>query len=332
MADEPDSVAARLHHARLVYLRARVTGDIDEMARAASETAACTRLHPESADAWLALASQEQTLHRFAEARAALARARALGVEEDRIVGLERELDWNAGLWGPAAESIREEARRAPTSGSLTRLARLEHDLGRTDEADALYALALSRIDDTGPIQVAMIEVQRGTNLAEAGRFEEAVATFRSAAQRLPRYIAAREHLAEALHHLGQDDEAAALYEEIVKVSTDPEFMGALAAIHRSHGRVAEADALRARATKRYEELLAKYPEAMAWHAAEYFAGEGNDPARARALLTRNAELRPNPDSLDALARVLRSTGDRERADELARRAASTRASAQPRS
>jgi tetratricopeptide (TPR) repeat protein len=177
-----------------------------------------------------------------------------------------------------------------------------------------------------------MIEVQRGTNLAEAGRFEEAVATFRSAAQRLPRYIAAREHLAEALHHLGQDDEAAALYEEIVKVSTDPEFMGALAAIHRSHGRVAEADALRARATKRYEELLAKYPEAMAWHAAEYFAGEGNDPARARALLTRNAELRPNPDSLDALARVLRSTGDRERADELARRAASTRASAQPRS
>ena len=108
--------------------------------------------------------------------------------------------------------------------------------------------------------------------------------------------------------------------------------MGALAGLYREHGRVSEADALRARATKRYEELLAKYPEAMAWHAAEFFAGEGNDPARARALLRQNAELRPNAESLDALARVERAAGETVRADELTRRAAAIRSAAQSRS
>jgi len=326
--DEPGSARAELRRSNLVYMRARVTGDLDEMARAIALTDACVGRHPTSAEARLLRAVQLQTLHRFDDARADLRRARQLGADAQKIATLERELDWNAGVVGPAARAIRAEAASRPTSASLTRLARLEHDLGRYDAADALYARALSMIEGKDPIPVAMLEVQRGMNLSDAGRLAEAAEIFRNASARLPRYTAAREHLAETLHRLGRTDEATSLYEEITRTSTDPEFMGALASLYRERGRTREADALRARATARYDELLAKYPDAMAWHAAEYFAGEGGAPARALALLRRNAELRPNAESLEALARHEREAGNAARADELARRAEALRAEA----
>ena len=218
--ENPDDVGALLRLSGLVYMRARVTGDLDEMARAVAMTEECANRHPEAAEAWLALAVQEQTLHRFAKARADLARARALGASTARIATLERELDWNAGISGPAAAAIRSEAHRTPTVASLTRLARLEHDLGHHEVADVLYGRALALVDDTSPLPVAMLELQRGMNLSDAGRLLEAEQTFRSAAERLPKYVAAREHLAETLHRLGRDHEAMTLYEEITKGSS----------------------------------------------------------------------------------------------------------------
>jgi len=326
--EDPANVRAQLRRSNLVYLRARVTGDIDEMARALALTDACVRENPSASDARLLRAVQLQTLHRFEDARAELRRARELGADGRKIAVLERELDWNAGVAGPTAKAIREEASSESTVASLTRLARLEHDLGQYDEADASYARALGKVESKDPISVAMLEVQRGMNLSDAGRLVEAAETFRNASARLPEYVAAKEHLAETRHRLGRDDEAMALYEEITKVSTDPEFMGALAALYRQRGRVAEADALRARATQRYGELLAKYPAAMAWHAAEFFAGEGADAPRARSLLRKNVELRPNAESLAALARAERAAGEVARADELTRRAEAIRAEA----
>jgi tetratricopeptide (TPR) repeat protein len=327
-AEEPDDVGACVDLSRLIYLRSRVTGEIDEMGRAVDQARECTRRHPESAEAWLAKALHGQTLHRFADARSDLARARKLGADDTRIASIERELDWNVGVWRGPAAAIRAEAERVPTVASVSRLARLEHDLRNYDTAEILYVRAFSLVEDTGPIQVAMVEVQRAINLSDAGRLADAEQAFRSAYERLPQYVAAKEHLGETLHRLGQDGEAVAIYEELTKSSSDPEFVGALAAIYRARGRVAEADALRVRATARYGELLMKYPEAMAWHASEYFAGEGNYKARARALLEKNAELRPTPDSLEALARIERDLGAGARADELTRRALAIRVTA----
>jgi tetratricopeptide (TPR) repeat protein len=328
----PDAPAvAHLRRSGLVYLRARVTGDLDEMARAISLTDECIRRYPNSAEARIARASQLQTLHKFREARADLEKARELGAAQSRIDPMLRELDWNAGKAGPTAEAFRAEAVQAPTQASLARLARLEHDLGNFDAADALYTHALGLVSDLDPIPVAMLELQRGMNAMDAGRLTDAESTFRNAAARLPAYTAAREHLAEVLHRLNRDDEAIALYESITKTSTDPEFVGALAALYRAHGRVKEADSLRAKATQRYDELLALYPDAMAWHAAEYFGGEGNNEKRALSLLEKNAELRPNAESLDAFARALRKSGAVEKADALHQSAEALRQAARPR-
>jgi tetratricopeptide (TPR) repeat protein len=328
-AEDPTDQDACLRASGLLSLRARVTGDIDEASRAIDATTRCLAHHP-SVNAYLLRAGQQQTLHRFAQARADVNGARALGADVQRVRGLERDLDWNAGLWGPAAQSIRADAAQRPSVWSIAQLARLEHDLGRFDAAEALYERALSVVDDTGPIAVSLLEVQRGMNLADARRFDEAERTFRSAIARMPMLVAAKDHLAETLHRLGRDGEATRLYEELVSGTSDPEFKGALASLYRARGRVAEADALRQSALRRWEELLAAYPEAMAWHASEFFAGEGGDPERARSLLRRNVELRPNPQSLEALARAERDAGAGARAEELLRRAAAIRRSVAP--
>src|SRR5262249_40118853 len=150
----------------------------------------------------------------------------------------------------PAIESLGD----APAA--LARRARLAHDLGRHDEADALFGRALEALTDTNPIPVPTLEVHRGLNLYDARRFEEALVGFRHAGARLPSLVAAKDHLAETLHVLGRDDEATHAYEVLLGVSDDPEFRGALAAIDRAHGRVAEADRLRSEATRAYEARL----------------------------------------------------------------------------
>ena len=89
---------------------------------------------------------------------------------------------------------------------------------------------------------------------------------------------------AYALIALGRRDEATRIYEAITQVSSDPEFIGQLAALYRESGRTAEANTLRARATARYDELLARYPEAMACHAIA-----SGSPACASVVPARHA-------------------------------------------
>jgi tetratricopeptide (TPR) repeat protein len=193
---------------------------------------------------------------------------------------------------------------------TLAREAQLHHDLGEYDDAERAFEDAEDRIVDTNPVPVAWLNVQRGLHEETRGEIDLAVTFFREAARRLPGYVAAEEHLAEALHMAGKDDEAVAIYRRVVNESSDPEYKGALAAILRARGEAKEADALKAQATAGYTALLAKYPEAMYWHASEYFLAEGGDPAKALALLRKNAVLRPNAGSFTALARAALAHGD----------------------
>lgn len=309
---------------RLRHRHARITGDIEAMGRALEESRACAARFPASPQVWLTVAVHAQTMHRFDEATSALGRAASAGASPAKIAPIERELAWSRGEWDAVASEVRLEATRAPSAASIARLARLEHDLGDHERSDTLFAKAIAMLEEPDPIPVAMLELQRGIALLESvtsdddehktvdeharrARLTRAAETFRVALARLPRYVAAKEHLAETLSRLGQTREALILYEEVVRESNDPELWGALAALRREAGQPVEADALRERARARYEVLLARYPEAMAWHAAEFFLGEGNDPARAVALLRANVSLRPNPESRAALARAERA-------------------------
>ncbi len=301
------------------HTRGRLRGDLDEIQLGIDETTRCLELARDPDDTprgarWdgkcaLMRAEQEQSLHRFKEARADLKRAAAAGADATRIADLETELDWNDGLYDAAIPRIRAARRARPQVATWIREAQLEHDLGHEAEADAAFEAAEDRITDTNPLVVAHLNVQRGIQKVHTGKLDLAIAFFREAAARIPTHIAALEHLAETLGMAGRHDESAALYEKVVLLSSDPEFAHALAVEYALiGGREKETAALEAKAKAGYAKLVATYPEAMYWHASEYYMAT-KDVARALGLLRKNVELRPGSPSFVALARAELASG-----------------------
>jgi tetratricopeptide (TPR) repeat protein len=291
------------------YVRGKHHGDLDEIQQAIDITSSAIKLEPANPRAYVARADQEQSLHRFPEARADIEKAKSLGATADEVAGVVQELDWNDGKYDSAIASIRAASTK-PSLYTLAREAQLHHDLDEQDAADREFEQAEDLLRDTSPIPLAWLNVQRGLHKMKTGKFDDAVLFYREAVARIPSFVMANEHLAEALHLVGKDDEAIAIYEDITKRSPDPEFMGALATLYREKGKTKEADVLKSKATARYAELLAKYPQAMYWHASEFFMSEGADPKKALELLTKNLELRPNSISYVALARAQLANGD----------------------
>ena len=230
------------------HTRGRFRGDLDEIQLGIDGASTCMRLTPEDATCPMMRAEQEQSLHRFKEARADVERAKALGVDPVRAATLEMDLDWNDGRYDTAMPAIRRARIFKPSTSSWIREAQLDHDLGLEDEADAAFEAAEDLITDTGPLVIAHLDLQRGIQKTQTGRLEEAVVFFREAVARMPTHVAAKEHLAETLHALGRNDEATRLYEEVVKLSDDPEFAHALAELYTLGGKTEEAKALEAKA------------------------------------------------------------------------------------
>lgn len=295
------SLVQRLGAAR--YTRARFHNDPDEIQHAIDAVSECLKAEPENAICLLMRAEQEQSLHRFKESRADVESARKHGGDPTRIADLENELDWNDGRYDKAIPAIKKARVERPSSATWIREAQLEHDLGNDDASDAAFDKAEAAITDTSPLPVAHLELQRGIQNVSRGKLEGAVAWFRRAVTRMPSFVAANEHLAETLRWLGKNEEATAIYEKVVRLSSDPEFAHALCELYRAAGRDAEARELEAKARKGYEALLAKYPEAMYWHASEFYRAVG-DGKKSLELLRKNVELRPNSVSYVALARA----------------------------
>ncbi len=308
VARDPANIGNVLQLSASHYTHGRIRGNVDEIQRGIDLASTCARLDPSSANCLLARAEQEQSLHRFDAARRDVERAVPLGADPARVRDLEAELDWNRGHYDAAIAHIRRSAEETPSATTLLRQAQLEADLGaEQDRIDALFDRAEDKISDTSPLPIAHLFLQRGIQRMQRGKIDEALPFLRAATERLPALIPAAEHLAEALHQTGKHDESIALYERIAAECDDPEFLHALADAYRTTNdaaKLAKATELDRKARARYEALLVTYPEAMAWHAAEFFSATG-DTKRALDLLRKNAELRPNSGSLVALAGAL---------------------------
>jgi tetratricopeptide (TPR) repeat protein len=297
-------------------LHGRVRGDLDELDESIKLTTRYIELE-KSPDAYLERASRQTALHRFKEAKADVEEARKKGASADAIAAVQAELDWNAGNYDPATVYFRAMRTKGANYGTLLREAILNLELGKYEDADRGFEAAEDLVTDTSPFPVAHLDMLRGIQKQKQGQFAAAVAFFREAVRRLPQHVGASEHLAETLHFMRKDDEATKLYEEITKTSNDPEFMAQLASLYRAQNKTKEADALRAKALARYDELIKKYPEAMYWHGSEFFLGEGKNPKRAVELLKKNLDLRPNATSQTALAKALLANGQATEAKDL---------------
>src|SRR4029079_16751296 len=88
---------------------------------------------------------------------------------------------------------------------------------------------------------------------------------------------------------------AIALLRPLATSSDEPEYAAYLARVLTEVGQLEEAHHWRAVAATRYDELMARYPEAFADHAAEFLLVVGGDAQKGLRLAARNLESRQTP-------------------------------------
>jgi tetratricopeptide (TPR) repeat protein len=115
---------------------------------------------------------------------------------------------------------------------------------------------------------------------------------YRRAIAYLPGYVKARVHLAEICANQGRTGDAEALLLPALS-SRDPEVRWRLADVLIAQNRFKEAEAQLDAARFGFNQLLGKHLLAFADHAAEFYAGSGDDCQRALELARTNVANRP---------------------------------------
>src|ERR1043166_2166483 len=276
-------------------LAAQFFGDLDALDRLEALASQFARADVSFRSA-LVQAGVASTVHRFADARDHLARAASLGAPREEVDRHSLSIDQACGVKLDAVLAARRQI--ATASGrleDLVPLGALLADLERFDEADAVYRQALYSYDDVSPFPLAWTCFQLGMLWGELVPVPDprlAAFWYRRAIAYLPGYVKARVHLAEIHASQGRTGDAEALLLPAL-ASRDPEVRWRLADALNAQGRFEEAERQLAAARSGFDELLEKHLLAFADHAAEFYAGSGNDCRRALELARVNVANRP---------------------------------------
>jgi len=313
-AQEPRRVGVAEDIVATERLGAQFFGDLDALDRLdtlASQFSQADR----SSRADLVAADVASTVHRFADARDCLAHAARKGAPREAV---ERQLLTLDQACGVGLDSVLAARRRiALASGrieDLVPLGAVLADLGCFAEADATYRRAFRTYDGISPFPLAWVCFQLGVLWGEAvpePNANLAALWYRRAIDCLPGYVKARVHLAEVYASRGRTDDAETLLLPALS-SHDPEARWRFADVLIAQKRVVDAETQRDAARRGFDELLERHLLAFADHAADFYAGVGNDCRRALALARANAENRPTRRALEQLAAVAGKAGGTE--------------------
>jgi tetratricopeptide (TPR) repeat protein len=289
----------------LLIMRAHVLGRIADYERAVA--LAELRLRGASAEglSFLSLARARGSLHRFKEALSELDVAEQLGIEDSAAQAERAAILQAVGRYDEALVLRRAAVERRADFESVAGLAALHAERGETAEAEPLFDESYLRYRGVSPFPLVQLEFQRGHMWREAGQPLRARDWFDAAWRRVPAYAQAEGHLAEVEAELGEREDAIARLRRLASESDDPDYAAQLARILDEDGNAAEADRWRARAEKRYGELVSRHPAAFADHAAEFWSSAGRDPQRAVGLAKLNLEVRNTPRARALLSRTI---------------------------
>ena len=279
----------------LERLTLQFLGDLDALDRLEALATEFARVDDSYRSA-LVSAAVASTVHRFGDARGHLARAARMGAPKEAIERQSLTIDQACGVDLDAVLAARR--RVAMASGRLEDLVPLGAvlaDLERFAEANAVYQQALSSYDDVSPFPLALVCFQLGMLWGELVPVPDpnlAALWYRRAIAYLPAYVKARVHLAEIYASQDHTGDAEALLVPAIS-SGDPEVRWRLADVLIAQERFEEAETQLDAARCRFDALLGTHRLAFADHAAEFYAGSGNDRRRALELARANVANRP---------------------------------------
>src|SRR5262245_4437636 len=276
-------------------LAAQFLGDLDALDRLDELASQFARVD-DTSRAGLVDAEVASAVHRCDDARGLLARAAHMGGPFETIERHALTIDQACGVKLDAVLAARR--RIAAASGrleDLVPLGALLADLERFAEADGVYKRAFYSYDDVSPFPLAWVCFQLGMLWGELVPVPDpnlAALWYRRAIAYLPAYAKARVHLAEIYTSQNQTGDAEMLLLPAVS-SRDPEIRWRLADVLIAQERFEEAETQLDAAHCGFDKLLGKHLLAFADHAAEFYAGSGNDCRRALELARANVANRP---------------------------------------
>jgi tetratricopeptide (TPR) repeat protein len=228
-------------------------------------------------------------VHRFADALADIEAAERAGAKPDEIAALRASLLVAIGRAAEVIPQLEANLLRHPGFASRSALAVAYAAAGRIDDADRLYAEALSSLDTTLPFPYAWICFARGLMWSEQGGDQaRAELLYVQALKYVPEFVTANIHLAEIEALRGDSESAIELLENVAQSSHEPEARALLGVLHLRTGDAESGRREIAEAQTSYELLLSRDPLAFADHGAEFYLGPGGDPERAWVLAQQN--------------------------------------------
>ena len=271
-------------------LRAQFLGDLDALGRLETLAVQFARVD-NSFRAALVQAEVASTVHRFDDARCHLARAMLLDAPSEAI---ERQLLTINQACGVELNKVLDERRRIAEASAqledLVPLGAVLADLEHFAEADVVYRHAFYSYDAISPFPLAWVCFQLGLlwgELVSVPNSKVAALWYQRAIGYVPGYVKARVHLAEIYASQDRTSDAETLLLAVLS-SNEAEVRWRLADVLVAQGKVDEAKTHLNAARFGFEQLLRRHPLAFADHAAEFYAGSGNDRQRALALAHTN--------------------------------------------
>jgi hypothetical protein len=279
----------------LERLAAQFLGDLDALDRLDALASQFADVD-DSSRAALVQAEVASAAHRFAEARDHLARAARMSSPREAIERQTLAIDQACGVELEAVLATRQRIAAASRRlEDLVPLGAVLADLERFSEADAVYRQAFSSYNDISPFPLAWVCFQLGLLWGELVPVPDpnlAALWYRRAISYVPGYVKARAHLAEIYASQDRTGDAETLLRPALS-SRDPEVRWRLADVLSAQARFDEAETQLDAARSGLEELLERHLLAFADHAAEFYAGSGNDCPRALELARANVANRP---------------------------------------
>ncbi|WP_420737737.1 hypothetical protein [Bradyrhizobium japonicum] len=288
----PGLAEAIVDHERLTL---QFFGDVDALDRLDALAFQFAR-EDDTSRAALVQAEVASAAHRFDDARGYLSRAAQIGAPQEAIERQSLAIDQACGVELDAVLAARRRlATTSHRTEELVPIGAILADLESFAEADGVYQQALASYDDVSPFPLAWTCFQLGMLWGELVPTPDpglAACWYLRAIGYLPGYVKARVHLAEIYAAQGRASEATVLLQPALS-SPDPEVRWRLADVLVAQGRLEEAERHLEAARLGFGQLLERHPLAFADHAAEFYAGSGNDFQQAIELARANVANRP---------------------------------------
>jgi hypothetical protein len=279
----------------LLLDRAGLVGDVEDYVDALALSKTWTDRAPRDPDAWKFRARVLSRVHRFADARAALAHVETLAPKDNELVALTATIDEATGHLDRSAPVRERAAAEWPEPIRLMQWATSVALQGRLDDAILIMRRSATAVRDNPPELLELVLFQLGRMYEQKGELAAARELFAAARARMPA-LEPTAHLIQAMIATGDTAGAKPIAAAALATSRQPDLVALAAQLETEP---TQREALRAEAKAAWERYVAALPEAFADHAARFYLGVGADPARAEVLAKLNLD---NRDTTEARA------------------------------